>query len=668
MVLVFLEFTIARNFLYGQFVIRLLHSNIRIFLSNLRKHYLMKQLCYLLFVLLCANNSTPIYATTTSFGDDDIHYKASISVETFTFERNKNNVGQPFTVTQQTKEAIVADKENVTYHNALFFDNESEIGKVKATSYKKRPVYISSATSAYESEGIFHSDAKIHTVSFPLTQDVPTYFEANVEYKDAKYLPSVYFHTFYPIRKKRIIVEVPKWLDVEIKEFNFDKAEVKKQVKEEKNTTIYEFEMTELEARERESNSVGPSYELPHVLILCKSLEEGGKKKRLLASVDDLYGWYHSLVKQVNNDPDALRPTVEKLIAPHSDDQAKIESIYYWVQDNIRYIAFEDGIAGFKPAAAQDVFDKRYGDCKGMSNLLKEMLDIAGYDARLTWLGTRRLAYDYSTPSLSVDNHMICTLMKDGKKIFLDPTETYSPYGEFAHRIQGQQVMIENNDTYELAEIPELSAEHNKTVKKIDLKLEANTLKGHARYEYFGEAKTELHYAYHGTGKDRQEEALKDYISRRDKNRRVSNITSANFDDRKKPLRIEHDFEWDNQVLEAGEEQYISIDYQQAFTRGEMEEDRKSDYAFGYRFVDIFDITFQLPDEYAVIYLPENVDVSHPDFDIKVTFTQHPDRIEYRKELAIKNAIVRKADFPEWNKAIQALKAAYDDRIILKKK
>jgi hypothetical protein len=27
----------------------------------------------------------------------------------------------------------------------------------------------------------------------------------------------------------------------------------------------------------------------------------------------------------------------------------KVKAIFYWVQNNIRYIAFEDGIAGFLP-------------------------------------------------------------------------------------------------------------------------------------------------------------------------------------------------------------------------------------------------------------------------------------------------------------------------------
>lgn len=79
----------------------------------------------------------------------------------------------------------------------------------------------------------------------------------------------------------------------------------------------------------------------------------------------------------------------------------KIEAVFYWVQDNIRYIAFENGIMGFKPEAASKVYQNRYGDCKGMANLLKEMLKICGYDARLTWIGTNDIPYDYKTASLA---------------------------------------------------------------------------------------------------------------------------------------------------------------------------------------------------------------------------------------------------------------------------
>ncbi len=52
-----------------------------------------------------------------------------------------------------------------------------------------------------------------------------------------------------------------------------------------------------------------------------------------------------------------------------------------------------------------------------MANLTKELLLASGFDARLCWIGTNHIAYDYSTPSMSVDNHMICALYIKGQVV-----------------------------------------------------------------------------------------------------------------------------------------------------------------------------------------------------------------------------------------------------------
>src|SRR5690606_8805548 len=119
---------------------------------------------------------------------------------------------------------------------------------------------------------------------------------------------------------------------------------------------------------------------------------------------------------------------------------------------------------------------KRYGDCKGMANLTKQMLIEAGFDARLTWIGTNRIAYDYSTPSLSVDNHMICTLYNNNKPIYLDGTEKFNAYKEYANRIQGKQVLIENGDEFILKVVPQVNANFNKETVTYELTLENEQL------------------------------------------------------------------------------------------------------------------------------------------------------------------------------------------------
>ena len=63
-----------------------------------------------------------------------------------------------------------------------------------------------------------------------------------------------------------------------------------------------------------------------------------------------LYSWYNYLYKKSVNKPDELKAKVTELTKGKTTDIEKVKSIFYWVQDNIRYIAFEDGLAGFIPA------------------------------------------------------------------------------------------------------------------------------------------------------------------------------------------------------------------------------------------------------------------------------------------------------------------------------
>ena len=76
------------------------------------------------------------------------------------------------------------------------------------------------------------------------------------------------------------------------------------------------------------------------------------------------------------------------------DDKARL--IFNWVQDNIKYVAFEDGMGGFIPRPAASVCHKRYGDCKDMASIITDMLRYAGIKGNITWVGSDELPYDYT--------------------------------------------------------------------------------------------------------------------------------------------------------------------------------------------------------------------------------------------------------------------------------
>jgi hypothetical protein len=290
---------------------------------------------------------------------------------------------------------------------------------------------------------------------------------------------------------------VPDWLQLDIREFNFDGYKVIKQKSQEKNSTVYTFRILNLQAMKSESRSVGAAFTWPHLVLVVKSFTYDGKTEKGFGDVGDLYNWYQLLYKKCVNKPDELKAKVTELISGKANDIEKVKSIFYWVQDNIRYIAFEDGLAGFVPATAQEVFKTKYGDCKGMANLMTEMLKLAGLEAYMTWIGTRHLPYDYSLPSLCVDNHCISTVILGGKEYYLDGTEKYIPFGDYAWRIQGKEVLIGKGDKYDVKKVPVQDIDKSKILTQTKFLLKDNVLTGHVKVTLTGEKRTSFHQYYH---------------------------------------------------------------------------------------------------------------------------------------------------------------------------
>ena len=282
-------------------------------------------------------------------------------------------------------------------------------------------------------------------------------------------------------------------------------------------------------AMRNEISSPGPTYYVPHILVLSKSAQAKGTSYEYFKTVKEQYDWYKNLIKQIGDEERGVKETTEEIIKGLTTDEEKVKKIFQWVQDNIRYIAFENGIAGFKPEKAQEVLRKKYGDCKGMANLLTNMLRSINLDARRCWIGTKHIVYNYSTPSLSVDNHMICAWMKNGKPVYLDATEKYIGYGEIAERIQGKQTLIESGNNYLLETVPVETHLQNTATESRKFTVDGNNLKGHIVQVWKGENKEWLLSALNEIKQDKQENALKQFLAQGKLNFEISNLKIDNL-------------------------------------------------------------------------------------------------------------------------------------------
>lgn len=497
-----------------------------------------------------------------------------------------------------------------------FFDGQTQLESVELFENGKKGAAATSLQD-YAIEDIFYSDAKIYNLELTFPKSG---WQNEVRLKqtitDPRYFCNVFFHEPYPVTEKTITVIVPAWMKAEVKEFNFEGYEVLRQhtVSEKDGADIYTWTLRHLPARKQEPRQPGATWVWPHLLVLSKAANTGGQSKIFFNTLADQYAWYRQVLSLCRNDVGAIRTKAAEITASAKTGLDKAKAILYWVYDNIRYVAFEDGIAGFKPDEAQNVLAKKYGDCKGMANLTKELLKAVGLDARLAWIGTNHIRYDYTTPSLCVDNHMICCLVYEGKKYYLDGTEQYLPMAQYAERIQGRQVLVENGDSFLLETIPAATAEQNLTLFSEVLQIHNDRLEGAVEYRFRGESKEQLLHAIHRSKKEKREAGLERYITNDNMKYSITGLQTADVEQVDGELWMKFNVRNAGSVAAFGNELYVDIDYNKTFDQLLIDSGRRFPFCFSYKHYYQTETVLQLPAGYKLASLPKDLIEEHPAF------------------------------------------------------
>ena len=600
----------------------------------------------------------------------DSNVVISNAKEEYAFEYNKKDknvvVKQNLTTTYKCKDF------RTQIGISEFYDDKTSIDDVGIYVNGNKAKYIYPKYEYYSINDIFYSDAHVCYFNLPLEKKGTTSevsFEKTIS--DPRYFTSIYFSDNYNVENKVVNIVVPRWMKIDIKEFNFNGKEINK-------TTVYDskrdadiitYAIKNIGERVSENASPGGTYTEPHLLILCKTADVEDGKKTYLGTITDLYAWYRSLTKNLDNDVVILKAKAGEIVGDAKTKIEKIKKIFYWVQDNIRYVAFEDGLAGFKPAKADDVLKKKYGDCKGMAHLTKELLKAEGFDARLCWIGTNHIAYDYSTPSIAVDNHMICALILEGKTYFLDATENYISFNEYAERIQGRQVLIEDGDKYIFTKVPSTNYTQNLDAEKSFLVINGKDMEGSITREWKGEEKEHIFTQLNTIKKENGIESFIKYLSGNNKDYLVADFKSSDLFDFDKPLNVQYKMKHVNAVSNFGNDLYLDIDFKKELADFTFDlKERTHDYWFSYKINSTRDIELTIPEGYSVTASPMNVAIKNDDYEISAAITKTSNKLFYSKKVIIKNTKLKKEKFAQWNSDIEKLNAFYNEQIVLSKK
>jgi hypothetical protein len=487
---------------------------------------------------------------------------------------------------------------------------------------------------------------KIYDLNLPIRGTEVSYEYAE-ECRDAKFNSVMYVPDDHFTQKKIIKIALHDYLKFDIIEKNFEGLIYTKDTvleypktganKEKIKYLVYTFKR--LKGFQNYESDRGPSYNYPMLYFQFKSASKNGRTHQILNNTDDLYRWYRLVSSNLTNDTSVFAQFTKNLVKDKKSDEDRIKTVFYWIQDNIRYIAFEDGIAGFRPDECADVFRKRYGDCKGMANLTKNMLKVLGYDARMVWIGTKHQNFSYDEPGMPVDNHAICAVKLNGKYVFLDGTENYIAMYDYANRIQGRKCIVENGENYTIETIPEWEYEHNEASSIESININGLTLNNHIKKTYKGESKLDLIRGFNYLETESKSEVLYNYLKNNNINFKISNIVSTDLGNRDIVPEISYDLNIQDQIIKGKDRLYVSIEWERDFDGVWFDSTRRVDYDLGHKNYVRKVVTLNLNKDQKVLALPNAVNIDNGYYTFKLEMKIVENTVVYNK------TIINKKDY-----------------------
>jgi hypothetical protein len=474
-----------------------------------------------------------------------------------------------------------------------------------------------------------------------------------------------------PVVNSQLKITVSKDISLKYRLMGLDTANISVVVESKHHDNIYTFVYKNCPADRRYPDAPNFAWYSPHVIFYIENYKDDkGGVIPYLSNADDLYRLNYSYVKSVNAviDP-ALKHLVDTLTANLTTPESKARRIYSWVQQHIKYVAFEDGMGGFVPRDAGLVCSRRFGDCKDMASILTEMLNAAGVQAYFTWIGTRDLPYKFSSEPLPlVSNHMICAIKLDGQFIFLDGTDPTCVFGMPPSAIQGKEAMIGINEKeYKIIKVPVIDKSNNTEVDTTWLELTAEGLKGRIKKDLSGYPAMNMYGKLMYWNDKNIKEDMKDEFERGSNKFRLDtfHVDRKPVTDR---ISITAGFSLPDYAKKIGNDYYLNLNLFKFFEHEEIDYPRrKMPIEYSFKYVKKYVTLLKIPDGYKLSYLPQGKSFHNKVWGFDFKYEQRGNWLVLTQDFDNDNLLLTSDQFQEWNKVLENLFPLYKETLSLTK-
>ena len=521
------------------------------------------------------------------------------------------------------------------------------------------------------SGGTLYSDSRVKYIDYtPVSYPYTIVFESEYKTSSTGFLPS-----WYPIQGYSVSVEKSQYqlinplrIKINKKEKNFTKYPI------ENNHTDYELfsVMKKQEAIEYEANSVSFSDIMPKLMVVPEYFQTDGVKGNY-SNWKELGSWMNNKILFGKTDLDqATKLKVLSLVEGINDPIEKAKIVYKYMQNKTRYISVQVGIGGIQPIAAGQVDKVSYGDCKGLTNYTKALLDVVGVKSNYVHVEANKdnnVSFENDFASLAQGNHVILNIPNKGKDIWLECTSQTMPFGFLGDFTDDRNVLVMTPEGGVIKRTPAYKNETNLQEINAKIQLEEN-----------GNLTATLNRVSKGLQYDdrsfyetlAKEELIKRYKSRVWSYNNNLEVASVNLVNNKEKVIFKEDLKISiKSYASVNEQEYlfrVNIFNKETFVPKRYR-NRKLPLKISRGYKDIDKYEFTLPKGYVLSILPKEKEISTKFGAYKVIFTKINDTsFKYNKTIIIKEGVYSKEDYKSYRSFRRSIAKYENLRIAITKK
>ncbi|AZA82962.1 DUF3857 domain-containing protein [Chryseobacterium lactis] len=533
------------------------------------------------------------------------------------------------------------------------YDKTRSISNIKVTIYDESGKKLKSLSKsdfgdfANNNQGVFYSDNRVLVFSYTPVQ-YPYTIDFSYESEDQN---TIFIPDFVPFTSTNTSLE-----EGEFKIINSSGIDLRSKIYPSKYnyTTVAEsgsgnektYSYKNVPAIDDVSLIPQPVKILPKVSFVLAKFNLAGKQGTLNNWTDFGTWYYKNLIEPVAVSTPSIKAEVAALQLQGSVED-KVRKIYQYMQAKTRYIYVGLGIGGWLPMMPEEVNKKGYGDCKGLTNYMKTLLDEAGIPSNYCVInsGLSSVSFDPDFPKMG-GNHAILMVPTEKGNIWLENTSQQIAFNHLGYSTTDRNVLSINKNGIELINTPVYSAEQNKEKQKLTIKIgEDNSITGEGSFYYTG-SQYDYNLRFMGLTPTERNEALKksfDVLN-------FEKVEMKNFvNDRDKAvITFDAGFKTNNFCKNAGNSMIFRA--VPIFSDNVYKADENRDLPFEIRqsFEDEYEIGFTIPKGYKFDETPDNINLKSEFGYYNLTFAKNGEEIKVVRKVQINKGAYPKEKYNEY--------------------